>query len=427
MSFLKVFTVSLGCPKNLVDTEHLLGQLGNSFEPTSKPESAQLILINTCAFIQPAIEESLEKIIATLEEVAHLTPKPLVVVTGCLVNRFGKKLFAELPEVDLWLSIAEQKNFASQLKKFFPQLNPSPISRLITTPSYGYLKISEGCNHKCSFCTIPQIRGKLHSFEPAKILDQAKQIMEQDKKELILIAQDLLSYGQDKKQEYGFIDLLEQLSELKFRWIRLLYLYPSKINERLLKTIASSKNILPYFDLPLQHSHPEILNRMQRPILNPQQTIDLIRKFIAEPVIRTTFIVGFPGEEQKHFNHLKKFILDNQFNYVALFPYWPEDSTPAAKLYPQLDSKTKQARFDQLMLIQQEITQRWLQTYLEQRLELLVDAPHPEWPTLYQARTWFQAPNIDGLTYLSGTHLSPGQMVKAEIIETKTYDLIALN
>ncbi|MDQ7031585.1 MAG: 30S ribosomal protein S12 methylthiotransferase RimO [Desulfonauticus sp.] len=421
---LKIYVVSLGCPKNLVDTEELLASLGGKYKLTNSLTQANIIILNTCAFIQPAVEESLEHILNISDKLKTFPQKPLFIVTGCLVNRYGS-LSQEFPEVDIWLPIQEQKNLPKILQNYLcvgAKKSPS-----ILTTSFAYLKISEGCNNKCSFCTIPFIRGKLCSLPISEVVAKAKHILNQGKKELILVAQDLTAYGRDLGYKFGLLHLLEQLAQLDFTWIRLLYLYPANINKELLNFIVQTKNILPYFDLPLQHSHPDILQSMGRPFkINPQQILDLIRCHITNPVIRSTFIVGYPGETLEHFQHLKRFIINNKLQYVGLFTYYKENGTLAAQLPNHVADPEKQSRYNELMEIQQKITHNWLQKWEGQTLDIIIDSPHPEWPTLYEGRAWFQAPDIDGLTYVSGSNLQIGQIVPASIEEAKTYDLVAL-
>lgn len=423
---LKVFSLSLGCPKNLVDTENILGILKN-FKPVHSPTEADLILLNTCSFIQPAVEEALEKIIFIIEQIKHLNPKPFFIVTGCLVNRYGIEIKKEFPEVDLWLPIAKQSQLTSKLEKYF--LNAFKKSkRVLTTSSYAYLKISEGCNNRCSFCTIPSIRGKLKSKPLQELILEASHIKNCGVKEIILIAQDLTAYGRDLGYKNGLATLLEHLANLEFSWIRMLYLYPGGINKNLLNIIKKYNNILPYFDLPLQHAHPEILKSMGRPFAkNPQKVLELIKEHIPEAVIRTTLIVGYPGESISHFEYLVQFVLKNQFHYLGVFTYFPEQGTRAAKLSNQVTSREKQRRYQEIMTLQQEISKKWLKTWKGKVEKILIDEPHPEWPTLFKGRTWFQAPEIDGFTYISSLNASPGKFVLANIEDTKTYDLIALD
>lgn len=421
--------ISLGCPKNLVDTEKILGKLSPYFQPVENIEQARLVLINTCGFIEPAIEESLEIILETIEHCQKINPKPKIILTGCLVNRYYLELKKEFcREVDLILPISEQEHIAKHIQKIFKKDIATTDKRLITTPkSYAYLKISEGCNKRCSFCSIPSIRGKLRSAPLKEILKEAKFLESQNIPELVIVAQDSTSYGVDLGYKNGLIDLLDKLSTLNFKWIRLLYLYPSGINTDLLKFIASSSKVIPYFDLPLQHSHPDILKQMGRPFRqDPQKIIDKIREYLPEASLRTTFIVGFPGETENHFKHLIEFVQKNKFNHLGVFTYFAEGGTKAANLSPQVENKIKIKRKNQIMKIQKEISKQNLKYWQNKQLEIIIDKKNKEWPTLYEGRAWFQAPEIDGITYVSGESLSIGKVYQVTIEESKTYDLVGL-
>lgn len=418
--------ISLGCPKNLVDTEKILGALATHFVLVEELNQAQLVLINTCSFIQPAIEESLENICEVIASTRHLSPKPKIVLTGCLVNRYFQEIKQEFPEVDLILPIAEQKNIYHHLKTFFPELRTSQ-QRLITTHAYAYLKISEGCNNRCSFCTIPRIRGKLKSVPQELVLQEAKELEKAKIKEVVIVAQDSTSYGKDLGYKDGLITLLHKLSEFDFQWIRLLYLYPSGIDKNLLQIIKNNPKILPYFDLPLQHSHPDILQQMGRPFKkDPQLIINQIREILPQASLRTTFIVGFPGETSKHFEHLVHFVEKNRFNHLGVFTFFKEEGTRAAKLERQVSAQEKIKRKQIIMQLQSKISAQILKQWEGKSLEVIIDRKNPEWPTLFEGRAWFQAPEIDGLTYVSGENIKVGEFYQAQIEETKVYDLVGL-
>jgi len=443
MNSINIYTISLGCPKNLVDTENMLGPLKNVCRNVDDPRKAQVILINTCAFIQPAIEESLQNILELVEIVKESSQNPLLVVTGCLVSRFGQELKKEIPEVDIFLPIKDQSKWLEVLTRHFSNKlasnnqhsilknqNSKLFPRLLTTPkSFAYLKISEGCNNKCSFCSIPSIRGRLKSKPLDQLIQEAEFLLDQGVKEIILVAQDSTAYGRDLGYKYGLMTLLDKLLSLsRLKWLRIMYLYPAGLSQSLLKFLAGcGKPFVPYFDLPLQHAHPQILKSMGRPFAqNPQKIIDRIRNYFPEAALRTTLIVGYPGETDAHFQTLYDFVERNRFHHLGVFPYYPEQGTKAATLPQQVPNVEKRTRQDLIMRLQQKISTRILAEYEGENMDVLVDKAHPEWPGLFVGRVWFQAPEIDGVTYISGPDIHSGSMVYATIHEAKTYDLVAL-
>jgi tRNA-2-methylthio-N6-dimethylallyladenosine synthase/ribosomal protein S12 methylthiotransferase len=420
----------LGCPKNLVDSEYLLGGLPGMAKPVDRPEDAAVVLVNTCGFIRPAVEESLSEILGAAESLRGLDPKPLLVVAGCLVSRYGEELKAGLPEVDLWLSTHELPDWPAKIALALDRQAASEPARLFSSPpSYAYLKISEGCRHACRFCTIPSIRGRLASRPLTDLAAEAKAILDTGRKEIILVAQDLTAYGQDFADPSSLRALLESLLPLSgLERLRLLYLYPAGLTPELLDFMKSAgKPLLPYFDIPLQHAHPDILKSMGRPFSkDPRRVIDLVRSRFPEAAIRTSLIVGYPGETRTHFNYLINFVREVRFQHLGVFAFQCEEGTPAAAMDGQVGAKTRQSRRDAIMAAQAEISEEWLSGFTRQELDILVDAVHPEWPGLHVGRTWFQSPEIDGVTYVSGTGVKPGAMVTAVVEEAKTYDLVAL-
>lgn len=497
---LRVFSQSLGCPKNLVDTEHVLGSLGN-IQMVENIDEAHFIFINTCAFISSAVEESIQTIVEIVEDVAgeipydldgnpevdaHFARPPFIAVCGCLVGRFGEKeLSADLAEVNLWLDTdtidswgaltakAVQEYFGitlapkeksvlftmpskktlesqsslnqtinnqhSQNQIDTPQLiEESPIyipqaGRLLSTgPSYAWLKIGEGCRHRCSFCTIPSIRGRYRSVDANFLVPEAKKLVDNGVKELILVAQDVTAWGSDltEKDLRPLLDKLFALDGLER--LRLMYLYPAGMTKDLLKYLSQAGNtFVPYFDIPLQHAHEDILSKMGRPFSqNPEIVVDRIREYFPEAALRTTFIVGFPGETDAHFEKLYQFVNKTNFLQMGVFAYEKEDGTEAARMPNQVARKLKEARRNELMQLQAEISEELLEGYLGQRLPILIDAQHPEWPGLYVGRTWFQAPVVDGITYVSAPpeeeEIQIGKIIYADINETQHYDLVAL-
>ncbi len=426
---LRIYSQSLGCPKTRVDTERLLGSLG-PVVTVDLPEQADLVFINTCAFIAPAVQESVQAVVEMIEDIGSLPrgKRPFLAVAGCLPGRYGiADLAAELPEVDLWLHTDDINTWAAQLSHALRLDVPAPGRLLSTGPSYAWLKIGEGCRHNCSFCAIPSIRGQYASEDADALVTEASALVNDGVKELILVAQDVTAYGTDFGKDPRF--LLERLLSLDgLRRLRLLYLYPAGLTRDLLRFLKEAGDpFVPYFDMPLQHAHPDVLRRMGRPFSgNPQEAVDRIRDVFPEAALRTTMMVGFPGESDEHFRTLMDFVEKNRFHHMGVFAFQPEDGTAAASMPDQIDEDVKESRKDALMELQSSISEDILSAYAGQRMEVLVDDSSDEWPGLYTGRTWLQAPDVDGLTYISGPGVERGAMVEADITETREYDLIAL-
>ncbi len=446
---IKVYTHSLGCPKNLVDTEHVLGSLGE-FEIVDEMEEASVVFINTCAFIQSAVEES---VAAIIEVVTQANEDCFIIVCGCLVGRYGVcELQKEVPEVNLWLETKDidrwgslvasaiQEHFGIKLSakcyQSFSYKNsliqiPEHGRKISTGPSYAWLKIGEGCRHNCSFCTIPSIRGAYRSIDKKILVPEAKQIVESGIKELILVAQDVTAWGSDTDDK-DLRPLLDELFKLDgLERLRLMYLYPAGMTDSLLKYLQEAGDtFMPYFDIPLQHAHGEILSKMGRPFAqNPEIVVEKIRKYFPKAALRTTFIVGFPGETDAHFNTLYHFAAQTRFHQLGVFAYEQEEGTKAAAMPEQVEQSVKEARRNEIMELQADISEEILEEYLGERMPVLIDREHEEWPGLYVGRTWFQAPDVDGITYVSAPpeqEMKAGMLVEADITETQQYDLVAL-
>ncbi|MGX9366013.1 30S ribosomal protein S12 methylthiotransferase RimO [Desulfoplanes sp. PS50] len=427
---IRIHTISLGCPKNRVDTEIMLGSLLASIQPVDTPDQAEVVLINTCGFIEPAVQESVQTILETAESIADLSPKPLLVVTGCLVMRYEQELRRELPEVDLFLTIPDQDQLPARLAMALNRKFSSRTGRAVSTlPGYAYLKISEGCDNSCRFCTIPSLRGPLVSQPVDLVVDQARYLLSQGVKELVVIAQDVTAYGNDLGMKHGLETLLEHILPLDgLEWLRLMYLYPAGLtNDRLAFLASCGKPLLPYLDIPFQHSHPDILKTMGRPFMHdPREIVSRIRAHMPDAAIRTTMIVGYPGETEAHFEHLVQTVQDIRFTHMGVFTFFPEEGTPAAAMDYQVAPAIKEARKARLMKIQAAISEEELNRYLDTMQPVLVDESCSDWEGLYTGRTWFQAPEVDGVTYVSGPGVEPGKLVQARIDETKTYDLVGL-
>ncbi len=431
MEALRCYSVSLGCPKNRVDTERLLGSLGVVVNTVDDVERAELIFINTCGFIEPAVRESVQVIAQSIADMEDNRRRPLLVVAGCLVGRYSAAALApELPEVDLWLDNNELLQWPSLVRQALHLENVAERGRLLSTgPSYAWLKISDGCRHACSFCTIPKIRGRLRSYDADFLEVEAKQLLASGVKELVLVAQDVTAWGSDFAHPTDLRVLLDRLLPLDgLARLRLMYLYPTGLTKELLSYLhAAGKPFVPYFDVPVQHAHADVLSRMGRPFAhNPRAVIERIRSFFPDAALRTSLITGFPGETDEHFTTLAQFVQEMQFQHLGVFAYQAEEGTKAAEMPNQVDEKIKDFRRDTIMELQGEISEDWLRSFVDTQLDILVDAPHPDWPGLHTGRAWFQAPEIDGLVYISGPNVAPGSIVRADITESREYDLVAL-
>lgn len=436
MAETRIYSVSLGCPKTRVDTERLLGALGR-VRLVERPEDARLIFINTCGFIAPAVEESVQAVLDAAEAAGRAGgERPLLAVAGCLVSRYHGELVPELPEVDLWLPLDALDRWPLMIGEALQRRGlatghelPAGPARLGGAVSYAYLKVSEGCSHACSFCTIPSIRGRLRSEPLDSLLAEARLLLDRGVRELVLVAQDLTAYGLDRGEKGGLIRLLEGLLPLPgLARLRLMYLYPAGLTDELLDFLRSAgAPLVPYFDIPLQHAHPEILARMGRPFArDPWRVLDRVRSRFPEAAIRTSLIAGFPGETEEHFLALLDFVRTARLLHVGAFPYWPEEGTAAAAMPDQVDDEIKQERVRRIMETQEEVSREILSGHVGEEIEVLVDEESPEWPGLHIGRAWFQAPEVDGVTYVSGPGVAPGRLVKATVEDAGPYDLSAL-
>ena len=435
MEPIRIYTVSLGCPKNRVDTERLLAGFGAAMVPADSVEDSDLVLINTCGFIQPAIEESVNTIVDAIDAAGGMDKRPLLAVAGCLVSRFGGDLATELPEVDLWLNTFEIDAWPALVREALRrEFTPERSRRLSTAPSYAYLKVGEGCSHGCRFCTIPSIRGPHISRPLESLVGEARELLDQGVPELVVVGQDVTAYGSDLGMSGGLRQLVGELSKMDdLQWLRLMYLYPAGLTDETLSFLAAiGKPLLPYFDVPLQHAHPEVLQSMGRPFArDPNLVVERIRSHFLDAALRTSIIVGYPGETEEHFAALMDFVERTRFHHMGVFPYHAEEGTPAAAMPDQVDDAVKQWRRDSLMELQADISSEIMETYVGSFLDVLVEEASPEWPGLFTGRVWFQAPDVDGVTYLSADPesdvvLEPGKIVRAEIVEAKDYDLVGL-
>jgi len=430
--------IALGCPKNLVDSEKMLAEIAEGgFLITAEPDAADVVVINTCCFIAPAKAESLEAI-------RHAVGRKLrpprrvkkVIVAGCLPERAGRQLFNQVDGIDAVVGLGQRDNIARIIKKTLscgqptayldrsPQTIHDDRARLLITPGHwAYLRISEGCNHRCSFCTIPAIRGRFRSKPRELVLDEALELVSAGTVELNIIAQDTTHYGRDLKIKNGLTNLVSELEKIAgLSWIRLMYLYPAGIDDKLIETIAESEKVVHYLDIPIQHVNNEILKAMRRPDTKDKlkRLIEKLRCAMPEIVLRTTVIVGFPGESDRQFDELLDFIKWAEFDALGCFKFYAESGTAAAQMPGQVPEKVKQQRLEELMLTQQKIAFTKNKNRIGSQLICLVDAVDSEYEG--RGRFYGQAPDIDSI--IKNSQAQPGEFINAKVIGTKDYDLL---
>ena len=436
----RLFFQTLGCPKNRVDSEVMLGALSHGgYELVARPEDADVMVVNTCSFIE---ESKVESIDAIMELVAAKEESGgQLVVAGCFAQRYHEALANEIPEVDLLVGTGEYQRITDLITEVKPATGPNiavgrpyyvhdtDTPRLITTPRYtAYLKVAEGCSQRCTFCIIPKIRGKQRSRPISDLVREARRLAEGGVRELNLIAQDLTHYGSDLKDGTELHDLLPELCGVDgIDWIRLLYCYPHNVSDRLVEVIGSQSKVLPYVDIPLQHIDNDMLAAMQRRTTESitRDLLDRLRGSVPDLVVRTTFIVGFPGETDAQFERLQEFVAEQRFDHVGVFTYSTEEGTKAGKVKDDIPADVKTARRDRLMRMQQEISADRLQELVGQTVEVLVEGVSEETELLLQGRYFGQAPDVDGVTYINEGTAVPGAIVKAEVVQAGDYDLVA--
>jgi ribosomal protein S12 methylthiotransferase len=435
-----VYFVSLGCPKNLVDSEIMLGRLVEAgWKITRDEHEADCIVVNTCSFIRPAVEESIDTILEMARLKKEGTCKRLVVV-GCFPQRYGDALIKELPEVDLFLGTGAFGRILQGVEggKSGPRMIlPSPLeasgqidwlSRVCTTPPYtAYLKIADGCSNHCTYCIIPKLRGPYRSRPMPDILDEARRLVDSGVGELILVAQDTTAYGMDLEDDTNLTVLLEALAQIPgLVWLRFLYGHPDRIDDHLIDTVARFDNICNYFDIPIQHISETMLKRMGRPH-DSKKTLDLferIRTHIPKAALRTTLIVGFPGETEKDFDQLVDLVEHVRFDHLGVFVYSDEADLPASVLKDHVPNAIKEKCRDILMSRQAAISRKRNQEYVGTTCKVLVEGYAKETDFLLQGRTFFQAPDIDGVVYISKGTANQGEWVDVRMTEAFEYDLL---
>jgi ribosomal protein S12 methylthiotransferase len=473
---LRIGFVSLGCPKNLVDSEVMMGLLDQAgAEITNHPEMADILVVNTCSFIDKAKQESIETILQMAQHKVSGRAQKLI-VAGCLVERYREEIRKNMPEVDAVVGTGELEAILAAAGLEAPSAPPEPqlfsilpsstsrpegdlresqgrfareqwdgaqaklpqylydhtTPRLLATgKSSAYIKIAEGCDHPCSFCVIPNLRGKFRSRRFASVVAEAEQLVAQGVRELTLIGQDTTCYGEDLGMKDGLAQLLDTLARIPdLKWLRFLYAYPNKVTGRLLETIARHDNICKYLDMPLQHASGAVLKRMRRGG-NADiflKTIERVRSTVPDVAIRSTFITGFPGETEADFAVLSDFVRAAQLDWLGAFSYSDEEGSGAFDLSEKVPARTIEARRRSLMRQQQAISRKSRARHVGRRFDLLVEGPSEETPLLWEGRTEHQAPEIDGKVYINDfgpfEHLTPGQFYQCEITESQDYDLV---
>lgn len=435
--------VSLGCPKNVVDSERMAGVLaGGGYTMVPEAEGADFVVVNTCGFLASARSESY----ATIEEMIALKRQGKlrgIIVAGCLAEKEKDQILQRYPQVDQVVGLFARDEIARSAERLIARIDeqrtvfcPAPARPLsdrdrfrITPRHLAYLKISEGCDRQCAFCTIPSIRGRYFSKTVDDVVAEAEQLAGDGTRELNLVAQDLTYYGRDLEGRSMLVDLLRRLEQVDgIAWIRLMYLYPMYLTGELMDTVAGSRKILPYLDIALQHIDDEVLRRMRRSVTRAktEELLDQLRASIPRLVLRTTLIAGFPGETEAQFESLLEFVRRRRFERLGVFPFSPEPGTPAMDLDGHLPDEVRQERADRLMATQQEIAFAWNAARVGERFDVLIDSDIPGESTAFVGRTYADAPEIDGVVYVTGERLRPGEIVSCEIVATHAYDLVGV-
>jgi ribosomal protein S12 methylthiotransferase len=431
----RIGMISLGCPKNQVDSEIMLGELANQgHEIVTDIDSADAVIVNTCGFVEEAKQESIDSILEIAA--AKAGSRKELYVAGCMSNRYGPELAAEIPEIDGFIGL-DQLREVDRLVRIGAGPQPPSQShvvfdhtapRLLTTQGYAYLKVAEGCDNPCTFCAIPKWRGQFRSRSLESLVAEARQLEESGSRELCLIAQDTTRYGEDLGLgRHGLTRLVEALlGETGFEWIRFLYAYPTTLDGALLELMAGEERFASYVDIPLQHSHPEILQAMRRGG-SARRYLDLIsrmRAMVPDVFVRSTFIVGFPGETEAHFDELLDFVSQAQLDHLGAFVFSPEEGTPAAELSGRVPRAVARRRYEQLLELQRPIAEARRQALVGRRLRVLVEGVCDETEHLLQGRHHGMAPEIDGRVLINDGRAPAGEIVEVEITEGYADDLV---
>ncbi|MDG2085670.1 MAG: 30S ribosomal protein S12 methylthiotransferase RimO [Planctomycetota bacterium] len=440
-----IHLVSLGCPKNLVDSEVILGRLGaEGFVVSQEPETSDILMVNTCGFIESAKEESINEILE-LVKLKEEDPAKRVVVAGCLGQRYPEELAKEIPEIDAIVGMSEYPKMPEILSKLMSEVREarevdrvhvgdithpaySEDSRLRLTPGHSaYLKISEGCDNPCTFCSIPSFRGRFRSKDPQHVIREAHELVASGTREINLISQDLTSYGSDIDGEYLLPEIMGELDKVEgIDWIRLLYTYPYKFSDEMIDAVARLETVIPYIDMPIQHIDDTMLKRMGRR-MGEKDTVELFRKMrdrIPNLVLRTTFIVGFPGETREMFQKLIDFVKEFRLERVGVFTWSPEEGTPAEKLPDRVPREEQERRREELYLVQQQVAFDWNRERVGTEVDVLLDSECDK-TGQWLGRSFAEAPEIDSVIRIPTNAGEIGDIVRCRIVEMDEYDLIA--
>ncbi len=429
----KIALISHGCAKNLVDSELILGLLSkNGYSVTLDETDADFVIINTCSFIHDAEKESVDSILEMINEGKK------VIIAGCLAQKHGEELKKAIPEISAMVGATDFSKIVEVIKRleqgeeYISDINEQPeyiypenIERQqITMGSSSYIKIADGCNYRCGYCIIPYLRGDYRSRKMEDIVSEAKALVKKGVTEIILIAQDTTGYGVDIYKKPMLSELLKELNKIEnLGWIRIMYAYPIQMTDELLDTIAQCEKVVKYVDIPLQHSHPEMLKRMNRPSFDYREMIKNIRKRVPNVAIRTAFIVGYPGETEEEFEHLYNFVKDMKFNKMGVFEYSREKGTPSYSMKPLVPKKVMHERYKKLMELQQGISKKVNESYIGKTLPCIIENYTDDGYVV--ARTQNDAPEVDGVVYIkTDEQLVPGDIENIKIVSCDEYDLI---
>jgi len=430
--------ISLGCPKNVVDSEKMLAEIVQAgFLITAEPDNADVVVINTCGFIEPAKVEAIEAIQHAVDCKLKGSVKK-VIVAGCLSQRLGRQLFSQVNGIDAIVGLGQRDNIAEIIEKTISTNEPAAYlghwpgqcsddrgRLLITARHWAYLRISEGCNHRCCFCTIPAIKGPFRSKSQELVLAEAAELVSAGVVELNIIAQDTTYYARDWKIKNGLTALITELERIgDLVWIRLMYLWPAGIDERLIETIAKSKKVVHYLDVPIQHISNKILKAMRRPDTKDrlQKLIEKLRSSLPDIILRTTLMIGFPGETEQQFTELLDFVRWAEFDALGCFQFYPEAGTPAVDMPNQVPDQVKQQRVEELMLAQQKIAFAKNHNRIGSKLVCMVDSVSNK--GFVRGRFYGQAPNIDSVCIIENCSANPGQFISTRVVGSKDYDLL---
>jgi ribosomal protein S12 methylthiotransferase len=435
----KVGLVSLGCDKNRVDSEIILGKMSNEYEITNNPKNADIIIVNTCGFIESAKQESIDTILEMANYKVNYNCK-LLIATGCLTQRYGEELGKLIPEIDIMLGVNDYNKINELITEFidgnklalellnFSDENINEGKRILTTQKESaYIRIAEGCNNFCTYCIIPKIRGKFRSRKMENIINEAKDLSESGVKEIILIAQDTTLYGSDIYGEKSLHLLIRELTKIEgIKWIRILYCYPEEIYDELIEEMAANDKVVKYLDLPIQHISDNILKLMGRKTSKQDivNKINKLRKKITDVILRTTFIVGFPKETEEDFKEIIDFLKEYKLEKVGVFTYSQEENTPAAKMDGQIEENIKNRRAEELMAVQKEVSEETNKLKIGKLYDILVEGYNGEH---YYGRSYEMAPEIDAnVLFKSPKSIKPGEFIKVKIVDNMDYDLVGV-